>query len=117
MTSTVPACKNCKHFQASRDEMFSTCDRYHYEAVDYLNGTVNRHNSIAFAMRDKEKFCGREGKNFEMKEFRVEKLFMPFANAIHYRLNYDDNIDRCAFFEEINRGWYEMYVYDEYGDL
>ena len=48
---------------------------------------------------------------------RVEKFFMSFANAIYWRLNYDDNIDRCAFFEEINRGWYEMYVYDEYGDL
>jgi hypothetical protein len=73
MTSTIPACKNCKHFQVSPDEMFSTCDRYHYETVDYLNGTVKRENSIAFAMRDKEDFCGREGKNFEMKEFVEEE--------------------------------------------
>ena len=73
MTSQIPACKNCKHFQASPDEMFSTCDRYHYETVDYLNGTVKRENSIAFAMRDKEDFCGREGKNFEMKEFVEEE--------------------------------------------
>ena len=73
MTSTIPACKNCKHFQESPDEMFSTCDRYHYETVDYLNGTVNRHNSIAFAMRDSENACGRMGKNFEMKEFVEEE--------------------------------------------
>ena len=73
MTSQIPACKNCKHFQASYDEMFCTCALYHYETVDYLNGTVNRYNSLAFAMRDKEKSCGREGKNFEMKEFVEEE--------------------------------------------
>jgi hypothetical protein len=73
MTSQIPACKNCKHFQASPDEMFSTCALYHYETVDYLNGTVNRHNSIAFGIRDKEDLCGHEGKNFEMKEFVEEE--------------------------------------------
>ena len=73
MTSQIPACKNCKHFQASRDEMFSTCDRYHYETVDFLNGTVHKHNSLAFAMRDSENACGRMGKNFEMKEFVEEE--------------------------------------------
>jgi predicted RNA-binding protein YlqC (UPF0109 family) len=73
MTSTIPACKNCKHFQESPDEMFSTCDRYHYETVDYFNGKVTKYNSLALAMRDKEKFCGREGKNFEMKEFVEEE--------------------------------------------
>jgi hypothetical protein len=73
MTSQIPACKNCKHFQASPDEMFSTCDRYHYETVNYLNGTVEKHNSLAFGMRDIEDLCGREGKNFEMKEFVEEE--------------------------------------------
>ena len=74
MTSTIPACKDCKHFQASPDEMFSTCDLYHYETeVDYLNGTVKRENSLAFVVRDKEEFCGREGKYFEMKEFVEEE--------------------------------------------
>jgi len=73
MTSQIPACKNCKHFQSSSDEMFSTCDRYYYETVDYLNGTVTRNNSLALAVRDKEEFCGREGKNFEMKEFVEEE--------------------------------------------
>jgi hypothetical protein len=73
MTSQIPACKDCKHFQASPDEMFSTCDLYHYETVNYLNGTVQKHNSIAFGMRDIEDFCGREGKNFEMKEFVEEE--------------------------------------------
>jgi hypothetical protein len=27
-------------------------------------------------------------------------------------VNYNDNIDRCAFFEELNCGWYQME--DEY---
>jgi hypothetical protein len=33
--------------------------------------------------------------------------------AIVFRLDYDDNIDRCAFFEEINYGWRQMYPWDE----
>jgi hypothetical protein len=73
MTSQIPACKNCKHFQASPDEMFSTCALYHYETVDFLNGTVQKHNSLAFAMRDSENACGRMGKDFEMKEFVEEE--------------------------------------------
>jgi hypothetical protein len=78
MTSQIPACKNCKHFQASPDEMFSTCALYHYETVDFLNGTAQKHNSLAFAMRDKEDFCGREGKKFEMKEFVEEEKDISF---------------------------------------
>jgi hypothetical protein len=78
MTSQIPACKNCKHFQASPDEMFSTCTLYHYETVDYLNGTVNRHNSIAFGIRDSENACGRMGKDFEMKEFVEEEKDISF---------------------------------------
>jgi hypothetical protein len=27
-----------------------------------------------------------------------------------YRLDYNDNIDRLAFFEEINCGWRKMYL-------
>ena len=33
--------------------------------------------------------------------------------AIVFRLDYNDNIDRCAFFEELNWGWNEMnYKYE-----
>jgi hypothetical protein len=73
MTSQIPACKNCKHFQASPDEMFSTCALYRYENVDYFNGKVTKHNSLALAMRLRKDHCGREGKNFEMKEFVEEE--------------------------------------------
>ena len=73
MTSQIPACKNCNHFQACYDEMFSTCALYHYETVDFLNGTVQKHNSLAFAMRDIENSCGIMGKDFEMKEFVEEE--------------------------------------------
>jgi hypothetical protein len=38
--------------------------------------------------------------------------FVSFEVAIHFRLDYTDNIDRCAFFEEINSGWREMYLED-----
>jgi hypothetical protein len=40
-----------------------------------------------------------------------------WANAINYRfVQYNDNIDRCAFFEELNYGWYQMYIYP-YDDM
>jgi hypothetical protein len=79
MTSqTIPACKNCKHFQASPDEMFSTCALYRYENIDYFNGEVTKHNSLALAMRLRKDHCGREGKNFEMKEFVEEEEDISF---------------------------------------
>jgi hypothetical protein len=53
--------------------MFSTCALYQYEEVDYFNGKVMEYNCLALAMRDKEDRCGREGKNFEMKEFVEEE--------------------------------------------
>ena len=40
--------------------------------------------------------------------------FQAIQNAIYFRFNLDDNIDRCAFFCELNCGWYDMYGDDEY---
>ncbi len=31
--------------------------------------------------------------------------------AIHFRFDYNDDLDHLAFFEELNWGWYEMYIY------
>ena len=79
MTSqTIPACKDCKHFQPNRDEMFSTCALYEYETVDYFNGKVTKYNSLALAMRDSEDHCGRDGKDFEQKEFVEEEEDISF---------------------------------------
>ena len=78
MTSTIPACKDCKHFQPDPDEMFSTCALYQYEKVDYFNGKVKKYNSLALAMRDSEDHCGRDGKDFEMKKFVEEKEDISF---------------------------------------
>jgi hypothetical protein len=33
--------------------------------------------------------------------------------AIMFRLDYNDNIDRCAFFCEINDGWRQMYLEED----
>jgi hypothetical protein len=38
--------------------------------------------------------------------------FYSMSNAVYFRMTLEDNIDRCAFFEELNAGWYEMR--DEY---
>jgi hypothetical protein len=39
--------------------------------------------------------------------------FYAIQDAIYFRLDYNDNIDRCAFFEELSYGWYQMYYNDE----
>ena len=54
-----------------------------------------------------------------MEKFKewFENSLWNWANAINYRfVQYNDNIDRCAFFEEINYGWYQMYIYP-YDDM
>ena len=43
-----------------------------------------------------------------------EDAWWQWGNAIHFRIDrYEDNIDRCAFFYEINLGWYDMYNPDD----
>lgn len=43
--------------------------------------------------------------------------YWSWANCITFRQDhYIDNIDRLAFFEELNLGWYQMYIYP-YDDL
>ena len=39
--------------------------------------------------------------------------FDAIYNAIYFRFDLQDNIDRCAFFYEINNGWYNMYDPDD----
>ena len=42
-----------------------------------------------------------------------EDAWWSWGNCISFRfVNYNDNIDRCAFFEELNYGWSQML--DEY---
>jgi hypothetical protein len=38
--------------------------------------------------------------------------FESIQDAIYFRFDYNDNIDRLAFFECLSKGWYEMYVWD-----
>lgn len=78
MISLIPACRDCKHFQPDPDEIFSTCAIHYYEKVDYFNGEVRRYNSLALAMRESEDRCGRDGKDFEMKEFVEEEEDISF---------------------------------------
>ena len=39
--------------------------------------------------------------------------FGAIYNAIYFRFDLEDNIDRCAFFYELNIGWYDMYDPDD----
>ena len=54
-----------------------------------------------------------------MEKFRtwIDNSWWSWANCINFRfVEYNDNIDRCAFFEELNCGWYQMYIYP-YDDM
>jgi hypothetical protein len=42
--------------------------------------------------------------------------FWCIYNAVYFRFDLEDNIDRCAFFYELNIGWYEMYDPDYLDD-
>ena len=47
-----------------------------------------------------------------MKEW-FEDAYWHWSNVFYFRFDeYTDNIDRLAFFEELNVGWYQMYIYD-----
>ena len=47
----------------------------------------------------------------------IEDAWWQWGNAIHFRIDrYEDNIDRCAFFYELNLGWYQMYDQDDICD-
>ena len=42
----------------------------------------------------------------------IEDAWWSWGNCIHFRfVDYNDNIDRCAFFEELNKGWYDEYIF------
>jgi hypothetical protein len=57
------------------------------------------------------------GVSMEKIKVWLSNSYWSVLNCFTFRLdNYDDNIDRCAFFEEINSGWYQMYIYP-YDDL
>lgn len=43
--------------------------------------------------------------------------FGAIYNAIYFRFDLQDNIDRCAFFYEINIGWYNMYNPDDMEEI
>jgi Protein of unknown function (DUF1778) len=42
----------------------------------------------------------------------IEDALWSIRNCISFRfIDYNDHIDRLAFFEELNIGWYQMYIY------
>ncbi len=55
-----------------------------------------------------------------MKPTKLQQFLEGFwciYNAVYFRFDLEDNIDRCAFFYELNIGWYEMYDPDYLDDI
>ena len=71
MTSQIPACKNCKHYDKEMD--FPVCKFHYFETPDYVSGVVYKINRFCPDTRKNQDLCGHEGKNFEMKEFVEEE--------------------------------------------
>ena len=42
--------------------------------------------------------------------------FWCIYNAVYFRFDLEDNIDRCAFFYELSSGWHHMYDPDYLDD-
>jgi len=52
--------------------------------------------------------------SIEMTEW-FSDAYWHWRNVFYFRCNeYNDNIDRLAFFEELNYGWYQMYADNEF---
>ena len=54
-----------------------------------------------------------------MEEFKewISDAYWHWRNVFYFRFSeYNDNIDRLAFFEELNYGWHQMYIYP-YDDM
>ena len=50
------------------------------------------------------------GKKLEMVSEWFSDAYWHWRNVFYFRFSeYNDNIDRCAFFEELNYGWLQMY--------
>ena len=48
-------------------------------------------------------------KHLSSKLEHIQWGFDAIYNAIYFRNTLENNIDRCAFFYELNCGWYDMY--------
>ena len=70
MTSQIPACKNCKHYDTEMD--FPVCTFHYFEKPDYVSGVVYKINRFCVDVRKNKDLCGHEGKDFIQKEV-VEK--------------------------------------------
>ena len=47
----------------------------------------------------------------------IDDAWWSWRNGFYFRFDrYEDNIDRCAFFYELNLGWYQMYDQDDICD-
>jgi hypothetical protein len=65
MTSTIPACKDCKHYYQFQDFFPGFCKFHTYEKPDYINGNISKFGMSVEYARGQENLCAVEGKNFE----------------------------------------------------
>jgi hypothetical protein len=65
MTTTIPACKKCKHYYQFEDFLPGFCKFHTYEEPDYINGIISKFGMSVEYARGQETLCSVEGKNFE----------------------------------------------------
>ena len=89
MTTTIPACKECKHYDEEMD--FPVCKFHYFETPDYVSGVVYKINRFCTDTRKNQDLCGHEGKNFKQREipFEVKEMskwghFKNFLSLINF---------------------------------
>jgi hypothetical protein len=76
VSQSIHACKDCKYFY-EEDNLIPLCKFHYFEKPNYIHGTIEKINMLAFQARESETRCGAVGKNFEQREIdeKEEKYF------------------------------------------
>ena len=93
--SDIPACKNCKYYYEF-DEVIGFCGFHTLSRPDYINGTINKIDMVAFEARKQKDLCGPEGRDFVQREEEEKKETFSYRKWLK------------AFFSTVER--YNLYL-------
>ena len=75
-TKSIPACCECEYsYNLTDDDDYPifACKFHYFEEPDYIRGVINKVNLCCVTARDKDKYCGRGGRNFKQRQVVVEE--------------------------------------------
>ena len=75
-TKSIPACRECEYsYNLTGDDDFPifACKFHYFEEPNYITGVINKVSLYCDDAREREKYCGHEGKNFKQRQIVVEE--------------------------------------------